>query len=201
MERQILDGLFALFAVCWPKDWLDRVTLAGGVERLASEWGKGLAGIGLEQFKRGVSYARRHYDYAPSIAKFRRACLGLEDGQGGSNAEQRARDALMARQRAEQAALPNGTWAERRERGRQHLAGLRAALGGDQRQDAPSDDEIADRERRRAEQLAALKAREAERPVQPRRAPVFGSRVDSDAVPLGDLVAEAKRRSQEQEAA
>ncbi|RNE89859.1 hypothetical protein [Marichromatium sp. AB31] len=190
-----IDGLFAKFAICWPRDWHDRVALAGA-DRLAGEWGEGLAGLKPEQLDRGIRYAREHYDWAPSIAKFRRACL-----EGDSTPEQRAREALMARQRAEQAALPNGTWAEQRERGRQHLAGLRAALGGEQRQDAPSDDEIADRERRRAEQLAALKARETERTAQPRRAPVFGSRVDSDAVPLGDLVAEAKRRSQEQEAA
>lgn len=100
-----IEALFGKFAVIWPQHWSGVVNRVGDVELLKAEWAEGLDGLGGEQIKHGISHVRAHCEWPPSIAEFRKACLG------GATPEQLA---FAARAQSDRPALPSRTWAESR---------------------------------------------------------------------------------------
>jgi hypothetical protein len=99
------------------------VVASGGHDELAQEWREALAGFGVDEFRRGIETCRRVHAWPPSIAEF------LSAGKDGRNAEQRAYEALAARQSEGDRMLPATTWAEQRAVGKAQLDALLAQLG------------------------------------------------------------------------
>jgi len=105
------------FAAIWPRAWIDLIVVADasvkpfgklGIDAMAIEWADGLAGLNGDDIKRGIEHCRREMPWPPTIAEFRKACLG------GATAEQRA---FAARAEQEKLTLPSKTWAETKEAG------------------------------------------------------------------------------------
>ena len=99
------------FAAIWPRHWAKQMT-GVNLDAVRDEWAAGLAGLTGEQIKAGIDHCRIDCLYPPSIAEFRKACMG------GDTTEQRA---FQARAAQEQPALPARTWAESKADGQRLL--------------------------------------------------------------------------------
>jgi hypothetical protein len=118
-----VDELLAKLHALYGQKWVNHVS---GIpyEALRQTWAEALDGWTKAQAKRALDVCAQTMRWPPSVPDF---TMALDDG---SNAEQRAfRRQLEAADDA-QKALPRETWAETRERGRQHLDALRQQLRG-----------------------------------------------------------------------
>lgn len=117
-----MDELLAKMHATWGQKWVNHVA---GIpyDALRQTWAEALDGWTKPQAKRALDVCAQTMRWPPAVPDF---LMALDDG---SNAEQRAfRAALKAGDEA-QKALPKETWAETRERGKQALKGVKAALG------------------------------------------------------------------------
>ncbi len=118
------DTLLVRFHGIWGKAWVDHI--AGlPYEVLAQSWSEGLTGLSAQQIKTGLTQVTLHCKWPCAIAEFRAACLPKPDER---TAEQRAFAASADTDQSRR--LTNGTWAERRQVGLQHLDALKASLRG-----------------------------------------------------------------------
>ena len=78
LPRKLVDRLLARFGRIWPTQFAD-VLRASTLDDLAHEWAEGLAGLQVDEIKRGIERAREACRWPPSIAEFRALCLGGAD--------------------------------------------------------------------------------------------------------------------------
>ncbi len=122
LPRSWVSALFAKFSVIWPAKWAD---IVGTLDRelLMSEWGEGLAGMTAEQIKAALEHCRADMEWPPSIAEFKKA--GRQD-----SAPYYGQQGILPDEEKALQLLAGETWQETRERGKQKLADLKAALRG-----------------------------------------------------------------------
>ena len=77
----MVGQLFLRFSAIWGNKWNSQFTDAAIVPIIESEWANGLAGISTESIRRGINASRDSLEWPPSIAEFKRICLGIPDKQ------------------------------------------------------------------------------------------------------------------------
>jgi len=82
MNRQLLtliDQLFARFGAIYSHKWTSTFTSDDMWALAKAEWAEGLEGFTAEIVLHGVKQAKQKCEWPPSIAEFRRLCLGIPD--------------------------------------------------------------------------------------------------------------------------
>ena len=78
MSEEWILALFARLRAIYGKRFLDLYP-GDTLDAAMDEWRHGLKNMTGEQVKKGLEYCREQYQWPPSIAEFRNACLGEPD--------------------------------------------------------------------------------------------------------------------------
>ena len=73
--------LFMRFGAIWLQKWTSAFPTSAALTIAKAEWSEGLSGISDKSILRGITTVRQTLEWPPSIAEFRRLCLGLPDKQ------------------------------------------------------------------------------------------------------------------------
>jgi hypothetical protein len=74
-DKEILE-LFKSFAVCWGERWTKNIN-DGLIDHAIHVWGRAISDLPKEKILAGLRHCISTLDYPPSIAQFRRSCLGV----------------------------------------------------------------------------------------------------------------------------
>lgn len=70
LDEALMTALFLRLRVIYPQKWDDQYESEEMVALAMQEWAEALAGLSVEQVKRGIDAVRVHCQWPPSIAEF-----------------------------------------------------------------------------------------------------------------------------------
>ena len=79
IDSKRIGHLFIRFGAIWGNKWKAQFSDAATIEIIESEWSQGLAGLSDAAIMNGIAISRGALEWPPSIAEFKRLCLGLPD--------------------------------------------------------------------------------------------------------------------------
>ena len=79
LDSKRVGQLFIRFGAIWGNKWKAQFSDAATIEIIESEWAQGLAGLSDDAIMNGIATSRESLEWPPSIAEFKRLCLGLPE--------------------------------------------------------------------------------------------------------------------------